>query len=187
MAKTVVTCPVCGQDFKQVNEGQRRCSIRCRDLAKTVPPEQRFERFFERGSNSDCWLWRGGTTSHGYAVFQIARGKSMMAYRFMWETLYGEIDEGLFVCHRCDNPLCVNPAHLFLGTHQDNRTDMVAKSRQTSGERNPQAKLTESDVLAMRAERRGGAALTTLAKKYGVAHMTAHYICKGKRWKHLPV
>lgn len=111
----------------------------------------------------------------------------MLAYRFMWEMTFGEIPPGIFVCHKCDNPLCVNPDHLFLGDHQDNMTDMVQKSRQTSGEKNARAFLTEGEVLAIRADRKAGDTYNAIAQRYGIAMMTAYYICIGRRWKHLPL
>lgn len=91
----------------------------------------------------------------------------------------------MFVCHHCDNRVCVRPAHLFLGTSADNAADMAAKGRSTFGERNPSAKLTESDVMAMRAMRDGGATLALIADEYHVSVTTAYYAVTGIRWGHV--
>jgi hypothetical protein len=75
-----------------------------------------------------CWNWKGSTT-RGYGTFKPTGSKIAYAHRYMWELLNGPIPEGLLVCHRCDNPTCVNPDHLFLGTKKDNVVDMYSKGR----------------------------------------------------------
>jgi hypothetical protein len=98
------------------------------------------ERFWSRVDKTDsCWLWTGGLFDDDYGAFRIA-GKSFRAHRVSWMIAHGDIPDGLFVCHNCpdgDNPQCVNPAHLWTGTNQENMDDMIAKGRSLTGDRNP--------------------------------------------------
>jgi len=87
------------------------------------------ERFMSRVNKTDsCWLWNASTDGNGYARFVINR-KSVIASRFSYKSFVGEIPNGLFVLHKCDNPKCVNPEHLFTGTQTDNMQDMLKKGR----------------------------------------------------------
>lgn len=94
--------------------------------------ERRFWSRASKPSLNACWEWQGGKTSDGYGASAI-RNKSALAHRVAWELANGPIPAGMEVCHRCDNPPCVNPAHLFLGSHADNIRDMFAKGRGNPG------------------------------------------------------
>lgn len=92
-----------------------------------VDPVERFRSYVAPEPNSGCFLWLGGV-SKGYGMTRF-RGRHEAAHRVAWRVFIGDIPAGLFVLHRCDNPLCVNPQHLFLGTHTENVRDMIAKGR----------------------------------------------------------
>jgi hypothetical protein len=99
-------------------------------------PDVRFWRFVEKGDG--CWLWTGGTAGAGYGSFTIrenGKQRTTYAHRFSYELHHGAIPAGLFVCHRCDNPACVHPGHLFAGTPTDNQQDMIAKGRKVVPQR----------------------------------------------------
>jgi len=135
--------------------------------------------------NTGCFLWTG-TTTGGYG--RVRRGKrTHYAHRVAYELLVGPIPEGVCVLHRCDTPPCVNPAHLFLGTIADNNQDMVQKGRgiAKSGEQHCRARLTEDDVLAIRARAAAGETQRPLAREYGVDQATISNIVTRKSWKHV--
>lgn len=118
-----------------------------------------------------CWNWMGAKTQKGYGYVRQT-GRAIRAHRMAWELTNGAIPDGLAVCHHCDNPLCCNPAHLFVGTHYDNMRDRSAKGRDNSprGESHYNCKLTDALVVEIR-ERwaQGGILLRELAEEYGVS------------------
>ena len=142
-----------------------------------------------------CWLWRGNLSDRAYGRFSVGGGRWRLAHRVMWELTNGPIPAGLFLCHRCDTPACVNPAHLFLGTHADNMADRGAKGRQLKGERHHKARLTAAQVAEIRARygegnppRRqkagtGTVSVRDLAKEYGVHPSTVHRIVARDGWE----
>jgi len=142
------------------------------------------EMFWEKVDKSvDCWEWTA-CEYQGYGQIRL-RGKLWKAHRFSWFLRYGKIPKGLFVCHHCDNPACVNPEHLFLGTQKDNMQDAVKKGRMQKGMDRWCSKLTEAQVLSIRREYAEGKSQSELARKYGVDQTTIHYIVTRKTWKHI--
>ena len=146
------------------------------------------DRFWSKVDKSgDCWRWTAHLNTCGYGKFRYNK-KSWTAQRISWMICYGKIPEGMLVCHRCDNPSCVNPDHLFLGTPKDNVRDCVSKGRRAPqcGEKNYNSKLTEPEVTRIRSEyKSGGVTLQELADKYGVNYPAIHKIIKRKTWKYV--
>lgn len=128
-------CKECGKSFRSDSRRRQFCSRRCylRSRVVTVTPElvrQRFEERCRRGKSHACWPWRGTVLrSGGYGVLIIGRSFNKRAHRLAYELYVGPVPDDLMVCHSCDNPICVNPAHLWLGTSSDNVSDMVKKGR----------------------------------------------------------
>jgi len=147
------------------------------------PPEDRFWKKVDK--SGDCWEWMAGKNKSGYGQFHY--GNLWGAHRFSWLLHNGAIAEGLFVCHVCDNKGCVNPAHLFLGTNQDNLQDASKKGRtaRQHGESHGQSKLTEVQVLSIRREYAEGKTQRQLARKYNVSQQHISGIVTRKKWKYL--
>lgn len=134
-----------------------------------------------------CLPWlRGVPDKDGYLPTQLGSTRSR-AHRFVWELVYGPVPDGLCVLHKCDNPPCVNPDHLFLGTNLDNIRDRHAKGRTAFGTHVGMAKLTEPQVVAIRIRLNAGEAVAELAREYGVTKGTIWNIKAYRLWRHLVV
>lgn len=147
------------------------------------------DRFWSKVKIGDgCWEWVGTMSTPGYGKLWIKGKKYVSAHRLAWEFRHGEGSiGGLYVLHRCDNRLCVRPGHLFLGTHQDNMNDMVAKGRARSpvimGEKNGSARLDPQKVREIRRLRENGNSYVEIAELYGVGETTVGSVCNGISWK----
>lgn len=147
-------------------------------------PRPASERFWPHVEKSEgCWLWTASKWSYGHGRMSAGNGRDTGAHRVSWEIHYGPIPDGLHVLHHCDNPSCVRPDHLFLGTHADNMRDRDAKGRGTSGERHPFAKLTNVDAEFIRKMAKAGIKQRRLAELFDVSPATICEVVSGKRWK----
>lgn len=144
--------------------------------------EERFWTKVER-SEFNCWLWTASLWAGEYGAFFVD-GRCKLAHRIAWEIVCGIIPRDLCVLHKCDNPACVNPSHLFLGTHVENMADMVKKDRgkSFSGSAHPRAKLKEADVFRIKRDSRPQ---EDIAAQYGVSQTAISDIKTGRRWSHL--
>ena len=160
-----------------------------RRVLKRKPIVDRFwEKVVRRGSD-DCWEWTAYRTPKGYGqILNGGKGNGLSrAHRISWVIHSGMIPQGMCVLHHCDNPGCVNPAHLFLGTNKDNSRDMVAKCRSSHvgipGEDNGSAKLSERSVREIRQLLVSGClSMTAVAVQYGVGRSAIEKIKYGKTW-----
>lgn len=132
-------------------------------------------------NDNGCMLWAGTITDSGYGILQWD-GRLQRAHRLAWISARGAIAVGLFVCHRCDVPTCINPDHLFLGTPSDNTSDMTGKGRAARGRTNGYIKLAAEQILAIRADSRTH---KTIAADYAVAQPHITRIKRRTRWGHL--
>lgn len=149
--------------------------------------EERFWEKVDKRGPDECWSWTGSRNGAGYGKLGGEEG-SQYAHRVSYELANGVVPDGLYVCHHCDNPPCVNPDHLFLGTSQDNADDMVSKGRGARGERSRNAKLTSIQVIEMRElYATGTITKTDLARKYNVTRSAIRRIVNGEGWAHLPL
>jgi len=185
-------CEECGVTFTvapaRVRRGDkiRFCGMACSTAHRRSAALNIADRFWEKVNVTEtCWLWIAGCDPHGYGTFSRRRSEAVYAHRFAYELAYGAFDESLGVLHRYDNPPCVRPDHLFLGTNTENMADKTAKGRQRRGEQQPNALLDESQVREIRRRHAGGESYTALATEYGVAYGTVYAIVKRKSWKHV--
>lgn len=144
--------------------------------SERVSEERRLESFYIPEPNSGCWLWDRRPHAHDYGIFHF-RGKNVRAHRASWIIHNGEIPEGLHVLHKCDNPACVNPKHLFLGTQIDNSADMIRKDRA------PNRKLSMKAANDIRVRRARGERPMHLAAEYGVSTFTIRAVVRGAAWR----
>lgn len=190
------SCAICGAGFARRKKcaptrwaAQKYCSRKCgadaalyREIA--IAEEKRANFVRSLVPNGDC-LEFSGTTMSGYGRIRIA-GRAWLTHRLAYNIAFGEIPSGLLVCHRCDNPVCCNPDHLFLGTPKDNMDDMDRKGRRKiaplKGEQAPRSRLTDSDVLAIRASADRN---RDLAKMYAVGEDHISRIRSRQRWCHI--
>ena len=217
----VSVCEQCGKDFHPSSGGaagraQRFCSLQCFGVTKRTEPASRFWKQVIRAGDDECWLWTGRRHETGHGMFYVSRSlRTTGAHRFSWILANGPVPDGLWVLHNCpggDNPACVNPRHLWLGTNTDNMRDASAKGQLATGDRsgarlhperhargdqhwtranptklrrgaeNPASKLTPEAVLAIRASSRSQ---TALAREYGVSQAVVSAVIRRKTWKHV--
>lgn len=152
----------------------------------------------------ECWPWMNARAVNGYGVFGISAASNggkpdqWKAHRLAWSLTHGEVPDELCICHTCDNRICCNPSHLFLGTADENVADKVAKGRQSKGdaharrlinpprgERNCKARLTELQVVAMRAAYASGTSRRALGSEFGVSGPTVYRVTSGRSWRHI--
>lgn len=149
--------------------------------------KQRFLSKVDSSPGSDaCWPWKG-TINKATGYGQFSRGPKNAGYerahRLAYRVAFGELPQGLCVCHRCDNPSCVNPNHLFLGTTADNVADKVRKGRSLRGADNPGSRLSPETVLAVRA---AVGTYAEIGRQFGITRQQASNIKNKRQWAHLP-
>lgn len=166
-------CETCGMEcYKKY--AKAFCSDQCRFLSHVDMKEDVYE----------CWLWKSGKNRRGYGKTNI-NSKNIAAHRMSYMLFKGELPDDKLVCHTCDNPSCVKPAHLWLGTTEENTADMVEKKRSLFGEKHSKAKITVKDVIAIRELGKEGIVQEKIAQKFGLTSGYVNSIIKKRVWKYV--
>ena len=186
-----------------MNEADIDVPCALNEINTSAANELRFWSKVNKGGPNECWLWTGAKTGAGYGNLDL-NGRNLLAHRVAWMIHNGGITRGLCACHTCDTPLCVNPAHLFLGTHAENALDKQRKGRCNSPrggrngsrlhpEKRPRggahgcAKLTADQVVEIRTLYAAGRVChQQLSAQFGVSRTTIHLIVRRKTWNHIP-
>jgi len=203
------TCLTCGSEFLKLESKKtaKFCSVKCiryqgdKDKLKTVrskgfwqnaTEEQKFNRLKDKYEelvvkNDGCWSWKRKLMKNGYASLNQGRTKVILAHRLSWMIHNGPIINNSFVLHKCDNPPCSNPEHLFLGTPKDNSDDMISKNRKkvSSGIKHYNVKLTVDKVIEIKTLIKEGFSQGFLGRKFNVSPSTIQNISDGKTWKNI--
>lgn len=186
ISEVVRVCPWCQKNFQSRKRSQRFCSPACvrednasiSKLWKRLWPKIKYP-------NNGCWEWQGNKDKDGYGTLRW-RGEQR-THRVAWTLFHGKIQRGLYVLHKCDNPSCVNPTHLFIGDAKLNASDMISKGRQRHpcGSVHHMAKLTENQVREIRRKYKAGTRQSELAIRFGIKYVTINHIVCRRTWKHI--
>lgn len=186
----LLKCHTCGKKFylhpSRARRGQRFCSRACIH-PKTI--EQRWNDKVRKNSATGCWVWTGQRNNRGYGMIYV-KGSLKLAHRVGWELKNGPIPKGKLGLHTCDNPGCVNPDHIYVGTHKENTQDMIRRGRSNYrgpiGERASRSKLKSKQVQKIRRLwKNGNHSFASLATKFPVSYQSIACIIRRKTWRHL--
>ena len=174
-----IVCPNCNHHIPDMTSDQKFWN--CVNKLGTIPDSS-------KKCIGNCWEWTGPLTKNGYGTFSGVN--RMTAHRKSYVIKFGLIPKGMLVCHKCDNRKCINPDHLFIGTHQDNMKDMVSKGRSKYqpaplGELNPVSKLTNNDIRQIMKLNEDGMSSRAIAKVIGVSYNAICMVLLGRTWSHI--
>lgn len=194
-------CPICQRSFYPLRQQIKNntgyyCSPSCWYISNTKPLSERFWSKVRKEEGAACWLWIGARFKgpREYGLLGNEQKEPRLAHRISWELNRGPIPTGMQVLHTCDNPPCVRPDHLFLGTQKDNMQDMISKgrnapqrdpTRHARGEQHGRAKLTEDIIREIRTRyEAGGISQSALAKEYDLGQSHISRILLRQVWQH---
>ena len=169
------------QMFGLRSASSRRRGTRQGATMKGESLASRLDRLSDYIPIAGCKIWLGSVSANGYGTIMDGQIQ-LSAHRVAWTQTHGPIPAGMCILHKCDVPCCINPNHLFLGTHKDNTRDCMKKGRHAFGSKHGMTSLTKDDVLRIRMDRRPQG---TIARDFGVHRTTVNTIQTGKHWRWL--
>jgi hypothetical protein len=183
---TVLRSCFCGTSFKaRVDRAGKFCSQKCAAAWKSRDTPDRFWGLVDQSRPEGCWPWTGNTVDAGYGVFTTRRSRTY-AHRKAWELENGRpVGPGKVIAHRCDNPPCCRPGHLFETDDPGNRADCVAKRRHCFGSRSSKSLLTEETATKALRMLSTGATQSETGRRFGVSRSAISSLATGRNWKHL--
>ena len=167
-------CKHCGKEVVDTSLPHRDRRLKSKSC-QHISYIERFWLYTDKKSANECWNWIGTIINNGYGQFRYSTKERMSAHRYSYILHFGHIPDGMFICHKCDNPACVNPSHLFLGTHQDNETDKLTKCRNFH-------KLTYEQAREIKF---GNASSKELSARFNIGTRNINHIRSGYTWKHI--
>ncbi len=208
MAIYQASCMTCNIKFmaKKYDAPIRFCSVKCirytgnkdrlinknNGFWKVATDDEKKQRIIDSFNlfvvkKEGCWGWSKSLDRSGYTRISVGTRKIILGHRASWLIHKGDIPDGIFVCHSCDNPGCTNPDHLFLGSPKDNTADCLKKGRRKSayGENHYKSKLNKEQVIEIRELKKLNYSYGDLAKRFNVSPSTIQGIVERKRWKHI--
>ena len=153
-----------------------------RSITPTISDEERFWSKVTLGAWNDCWPWTASLRTGGYGSFWISQG-NVGAHRVAFTLVHGPIPDDLCICHLCDNPPCVNPAHLFAGSHEDNQADKIRKKRHARGVNHGASRISFDIAAEIRELSARGVKQTVLADRFEVSRAAIHSILTNRVWR----
>jgi len=189
--RKIKICPMCKKIFNHTENKfcSKDCYCKFSSMSRKIPVDEEYLiNHIKVNKKTNCWNWIGFKDKDGYGKIRQGRfEKEQRAHRISYIIFKEDFDRSLIVCHKCDNPSCINPDHLFIGTHSINHRDMQSKNRSNYaiGERHGRSILKKEDVLTIKKMRHDNISVKKISKKFGISISYIYELLRNEKWSHL--